>query len=286
MTQPRYVKTRHGEVAVHLDEQPGEPIVMLHGLGGDHHQVQAFLPEPWITPDIVMRRVAVDMRGHGDTAVLGDPETLNIRNFAEDVHDVICSLDDVNTPLTVLGISMGAAVTIEFACRFPQLVSRIILIRPSWDGTSRAEHSAVFPVLSRFLAESGPAGLDPFMKTPEYQAVAELSPAMAASLRKQFTRKDGQKRAAVLEHIPRSPQMRTEAEIARISVPALVLGAPNDPNHPLEFAETLSGVIPNAQLVRLPAKLESPGAHETELRAAVSGFLRQALPGWPGPVPA
>jgi pimeloyl-ACP methyl ester carboxylesterase len=276
VTEPQFIKTRHGEVAVHVDEQPGEPIVMLHGLGGDHHQVQAFLPEPRITPDIVMQRIAVDMRGHGDTAVLGDPSTLNIRSFAEDVRDVILGLDQVNqaTPLTVLGISMGAAVTIEFTCGFPELVSRIILIRPSWDGRSRAEHSAVFPVLSRFLAESGPAGLDPFMETPEYQAVAELSPTMAASLRKQFARKDAQQRAAVLEYIPRSAGMRTEAEISTISVPALVLGAPNDPNHPLEFAETLAGVIPNARLVRLPVKLESPGDHEAGLRAAVSGFLR------------
>lgn len=256
-----------------MDEQPGEPIVMLHGLGGDHHQVQSFLPEPQITPDIVMRRIAVDMRGHGDTAEVGDPSTLNIRSFAEDVRDVILGLDQT-TPLTVLGISMGAAVTIEFTCHFPELVSRIILIRPSWDGRSRAEHSAVFPVLSRFLAESGPAGLGPFMETPEYRAVAKLSPAMATSLRKQFARKDAQQRAAVLEYVPRSAEMRTEAEISTISVPALVLGAPNDPNHPLEFAETLAGVIPNARLVRLPVKLESPGDHEAELRAAVSGFLR------------
>lgn len=273
MTEPRYVKTRHGEIAVHADEQAGEPVVMLHGLGGDHHQVQAFLPEPRITPNLVMQRVAVDMRGHGDTVVLGEPDTLTIRSFAEDVQDVVVGLG-LPTPLTVLGISMGAAVTVELACRFPELVSRIILIRPSWDGRSRAAGSAVFPVLSRFLAASGPAGLDEFMQTPEYQAVASQSPAMAASLRKQFTRNHGQQRAAVLQFIPQSPGMRTTAEISAISVPALVLGAPHDPNHPLAFAETLAGVIPHAELVRLPAKLESPGGHETALRTAVSGFLR------------
>lgn len=273
MTEPQYIKTRHGELAVHVDEQPGEPVVMLHGLGGDHHQVQAFLPDPRVAPDQVMQRIAVDMRAHGDTAVVGEPDTLTIRSFAEDVHDVILGLG-LATPLTVLGISMGAAVTIEFACRFPELVSRIILIRPSWDGNSRAEGSAVFPVLSRFLAESGPSGLEPFMQTPEYQFVASRSPTMAASLRKQFARQDGQQRAAVLEYIPQSPDMRTAAEISGISVPALVLGAPNDPNHPLACAENLAGTMPNARLGRLPMKLETPGQHEAELRAAVSGFLR------------
>lgn len=276
VSKAQHVKTRHGELAVYVDEQPGEPIVMLHGLGGDHHQVQAFLPDTRITPDLVMQRVAVDMRGHGDTAVVGEPATLNIRSFAEDVKDVIDGLGQA-TPLTVLGISMGAAVTIEFTCRFHELVSRIILIRPSWDGRTRAQASSVFTVLSRFLAEAGPAGLDAFMQTPEYQAVAEKSPTMAASLRKQFSRKDGQERAAVLEYIPQSPGMRIEEEISTIRVPALVLGAPNDPNHPLECAVTLAETIPDARLVRLPRKLETPGDHETQLRAEVRGFLRDTL---------
>lgn len=272
----QFVKTRHGELAVHVDDQPGEPLIMLHGLGGDHLQVQAFLPEPRLADGIVMRRIAPDMRGHGDTTMTGDHSVLNIRAFAEDVHDVIFSLGQTVgvPPATVLGISMGAAVTLELACRWPDLVTKIILIRPSWDGVSRSDSASVFPVLSRFLRESGPAGLDAFTQTAEYRAVAEVSPPMAASLRKQFARQNAQERAAVLEYIPSSFPMRTLPEISAITVPALVLGAPGDPVHPLPFAETLASAMPNARFTRLPRKLESPGEHEAELRTAVSGFLR------------
>jgi hypothetical protein len=85
------VPTPHGLLHVATEGSGDHAVVLLHGLGGDHNQGLGFAPavgqleadgRPW-------RKVAVDMRGHGDTETLGPPETLTHAAFLDDLTAVL-----------------------------------------------------------------------------------------------------------------------------------------------------------------------------------------------------
>jgi 3-oxoadipate enol-lactonase len=57
--------------------------------------------------------------------------------------------------------------------------------------------------------------------------------------------------ADALEVVPRSQPFATGSDLARISVPTLVIGSRDeaDPEHPLEVAERYAATIPGARLL-------------------------------------
>lgn len=68
--------------------------------------------------------VAVDLRGHGQSDKPPMEYTLSV--FAEDVAE-ICNELQLDTPI-VVGHSMGGAVALEVAARYPDFLSGIVLI--------------------------------------------------------------------------------------------------------------------------------------------------------------
>src|SRR5436305_462059 len=91
----------------------GTPLVFQHGLGGDVNQpFGLFAPPPGI------RLLAFDCRGHGETRPLGNPEKLSLASFADDL--LACMNHLAIERAVVGGISMGAAVALNFALRFPE----------------------------------------------------------------------------------------------------------------------------------------------------------------------
>lgn len=253
------VPTPNGPVAVVTDRTGSPTVVLLHGLGGDHEQALGLLPA-----DTVCRRVAIDMRAHGDTEVVGPAETLTIDEFSRDAEAVIEHLG-LKQPLVGVGVSMGAAITLALALRRPDIFAGCALVRPAPPGCE------VFAVAGRVLAAHGPAGLDLFVASPEYQEIERASPVVAGSLRRQFDRKDAQRRAAVLESVPYCPPPARD-QLQRLKIPVLIVAAPDDPVHTLDQAEYLASVIPGATMRIVPAKLATQGAHEIALRAAVESF--------------
>jgi pyruvate dehydrogenase E2 component (dihydrolipoamide acetyltransferase) len=101
----------------------GEPIVMLHGFGGDLNTwmfVQPVLAEK-------SRTIALDLPGHGGSTKqvdAGDPETF--------VAAVQAALDALGIKRTrVIGHSMGGAIAAMVAAKRPDLVSALTLIAPA-----------------------------------------------------------------------------------------------------------------------------------------------------------
>jgi pyruvate dehydrogenase E2 component (dihydrolipoamide acetyltransferase) len=101
----------------------GEPIVMLHGFGGDLNTwmfVQPVLAEK-------SRTIAFDLPGHGGSTKqvdAGDPEM-----FVAAVQAVLDALGIKRTRL--IGHSMGGAIATLVAARRPDLVSTLTLIAPA-----------------------------------------------------------------------------------------------------------------------------------------------------------
>src|SRR5207244_2936176 len=98
----------------------GLPFVFQHGLGGDVSQ-----PFGLFRPPPGFRLLAFDCRGHGETRPLGDPEKVGIAPIAD---DLLALLDHLRIGRAVIGgISMGAAVALNFTLRYPQRVAGLVL---------------------------------------------------------------------------------------------------------------------------------------------------------------
>ena len=97
----------------YYDLGTGRPFFFQHGLGGE-----AKLVCDLFTPSAGIRMISFDARGHGETRPLGDPEKISIASFADDLGEL---MDHLKIERAIVGgISMGAAMALNFTLRFPQ----------------------------------------------------------------------------------------------------------------------------------------------------------------------
>ncbi|WP_042939692.1 alpha/beta fold hydrolase [Rhodococcus sp. AW25M09] len=170
--------------------------------------------------------------------------------------------------IVVAGISLGAAVAARWAADNASSTIALALALPAWTGDpagSPAALSAQFT--ARLLREEG---LDAVTAT-----MASSSPEwLARTLRRSWAAQwpalpDALDEAA--RH--RSPDL---AELARIQMPAVVVGAVDDAVHPIDVARQWAGTLPDCALrtVTLDGIGSDPGCLG---RAAVDGLDRH----WP-----
>ena len=114
-------KVRDGvPLSFHDNESRKSALVLIHGWGCDHTtllQQQAFFSD-------THRVVNVDLRGHGES---GSPKQIySVAQFADDLAWLCQELGIQRAAL--IGHSMGGAVALETASRFPELVGAACLI--------------------------------------------------------------------------------------------------------------------------------------------------------------
>ena len=128
--QHRYVPSPNGPL--HALDFGGDstPLVCLHGVTGSAwawHDVASALPG--------QRLVALDMRGHGDSAW----SPTHAYDTSEHVADLALQVDALGVDTVDLaGSSWGALVALEYAAANPDRVGRLALvdIEPSFDASS------------------------------------------------------------------------------------------------------------------------------------------------------
>src|SRR3954467_9055585 len=95
------------------------PFIFQHGLGADLTQ-----PVALVKADKRFRVISFDFRAHGNTHPVGPVEKIGIAAFADDVRAI---LDNLKIQRAIIGgISMGAAVSLNFALRFPERVIGLV----------------------------------------------------------------------------------------------------------------------------------------------------------------
>ncbi|PRY44988.1 alpha/beta fold hydrolase [Umezawaea tangerina] len=245
----------------------GPPVLLLHGLGGDRRQALGLLPDGFEAT-----RIAPDLPGHGDTdLVAGEPVTF--AGFAGLVADLLDALRP-RGKLAVVGVSMGAGIAVALAVARPDLVERLVLVRPAWLDVRPAPNLAPFRQIARLLETHGAeAGREAFVRTPEYRAVEAAAPAMAMSLVGQFGRPDAVGRAGVLDALPNDLPLAERDAYAGLGVDTVVIAAPDDPVHPESAARTLADWIPGARLVGVPRKMPDPAEHQSAVQREVAAAL-------------
>jgi pimeloyl-ACP methyl ester carboxylesterase len=208
--------------------------------------------------------VTLDPLGHGRSDRPADPHAYSVTAFAE---QVVALLDHRGIAQAVVGgTGLGANVALETTAIAPARVRGLILDAPLLDNGVEAGILAFGPLLlaARFLPLSVsalrrltrpvPRGIVPFWAGIVLDTCDQRPGSMAALLHGLFFG-----RAA--------PSARERRAIA---VPALVVGHPADPMHPLADAEMLADELPRGTFVRARSVLEWRLAPERLDRAAVA----------------
>jgi pimeloyl-ACP methyl ester carboxylesterase len=136
-----YVSQRLRMHYVDWGNESAPPLLLVHG-GKDHAR-------SWDWVARALRRdwhvIAPDLRGHGDSAWA----TGGSYAIAEFVFDIIQLVDALHlAPLTIIGHSLGGAISLHYTGLFPQNVTRLVAI----------EGLGPSPELERKL-EAGPASV-------------------------------------------------------------------------------------------------------------------------------
>jgi pimeloyl-ACP methyl ester carboxylesterase len=264
-----------------------------HGIGGTLAQPFLFLlrsdgeesnvdKEPGVR-ERKFRMAAFDCRAHGATP-LGDPEKLRIDIFAD---DLVVFMDHLQITTAVLGgISMGAAVALSAALRYPERCIALVLSRPAWlNGSMSSQAIAAYAEAARLLKdEPSPEGaLQKLEKSDIYRAINEQCADAGKSLLGQVrcvVLDPNRREAAVarLQYLPTGQSGLDLQSAAAVAVPTLIMATPNDPIHPLSLAHALAGAIAHASFVKLEPKQLNDGPHIEEVNSLMVQFLDSVFP--------
>jgi pimeloyl-ACP methyl ester carboxylesterase len=268
-----YATTAHYRLELNGARDGG--IVLLHGLGGDLDQLWGLT-----TGDVGGHPVpilAADAREHGLTPA-PDEQPLTFDLLARDVTSLADHLQ-LGPKLVLVGVSMGAATALAATLQAPDRVHGLVLVRPAWLNQPRPDNLQVFPEVARLLRTEGPRrGRAIFQQSGPYRELEAISPTGATSLIGQFDQPEAVARARRLEELPSSVPYQDPQSVRNLSVPVLVIGVPDDPVHPIGYAQQLAGLVPGSQLELLTSRDISPERNRADLEAAVNHFLADLAP--------
>ena len=107
---------------------PDRPtVVLLHGGGQTAHT--------WDLAALLLRDryhlVALDQRGHGDSAWTPDPEQDAAPLMVEDTRAFLAHVEETypgSSPLALVGMSMGGAVALRYASENPPALRALVIV--------------------------------------------------------------------------------------------------------------------------------------------------------------
>ena len=149
----RYYYEVHGE---------GEPLLLLHGGLGS---IDMFGP---LLPMLAQHRrvIAVDLHGHGRTALGGRP--INLIDMGDDMATILAALGVAQAD--VLGYSLGGGTAFRLAVQHPAMVRRLALVSAGFS------QDGFYPEMLPMQAQVG-AGMAEMMRgTPMYTSYVAVAP--------------------------------------------------------------------------------------------------------------
>lgn len=263
---------RRGEIVLSgVDIGAGPAVLFQHGLGADQAQVAEIFPNR-----LSLRRLTLECRAQG-LSEAGPPQCFSITTFAD---DAVAFLDAANVEgFAAGGISMGAAIALRLAVRFPDRVRALILVRPSWLWGRAPQNMHPFAEVAAVLRNEtdSAAALAAFDRSETARRLARDAPDNIVSLRKFFGHARPLIVASLLEAIADDGPGVSEDEIAALRAPTLVIGTVADLIHPIEFARTLADRIPTAFLVEVTPKAIDRVGYVREVQEALEAFLNERI---------
>ncbi len=235
----------------YLDEGEGDPIILVHGFASSKNV-------NWVYPTWVSelrkngrRVIALDNRGHGDSAKLYDPAQYSIPTMA---GDVLALMDHLGIPRAdIMGYSMGGRMTAWLGLNEPQRLRSAILggigVGGLIEGTGPGENVAEALEAPALEDVSDPVGRT-------FRAFADQ------------TRSDRKALAACLRG---TRDLMRKEEAARIDVPVLIaVGTTDDV---AGSAKSLGDIIPGSQVLDIPNRDHMRAVGDKVYKTGVIDFL-------------
>lgn len=227
----------------------GQPIVLVHGFASN-------LQDNWVLTGWVKRLldqgrrvVALDCRGHGESAKPHDPEAYADGAMAGDVIRLMDHLEIARADL--MGYSMGGGIALDLIMRHPQRFRRVVLGGVGGITRRATESSAIADAL---------AADDP----------SAASGIVARGFR-QFAEQRGNDLKALAACIRRGRSRPEPEALASITLPVLV--AVGEKDDLVGRADTLAEAIPGARLVTVSDRDHLTVVPDDRFKEAILGFL-------------
>jgi pimeloyl-ACP methyl ester carboxylesterase len=255
------VATPHGVELECLATGSGRPVtVFAHGLAGGIADTRP------LGSAVEGKRIFFQFRGHGRSAA--PPGRWTYLDLARDLRAVA----DLNGATRALGVSLGAGALCRLLADNPGRFERVVFFLPAVLDAARP--AAAKRRLSGLLdaVESGDPAEVADVVSQEVPAPLRNSPAAWAYLRRRVEQLMRDGLGEGLATLPDEVAVADRAALAEVTVPALVLGCRGDDLHPVEVAEQLAAVLPQATL----HVYDRPGVLWTDradLRDRIAGFL-------------
>lgn len=211
----RYYYEIHGQ---------GEPLLLLHGGLGN---IDMFGP---VLPALARHRqvIAVDLHGHGRTALGGRP--ISLIDMGDDLAVVLRELG--YEQVDVLGYSMGGGVAFRLAVQHPGLVRRLAMVSAGF------AQDGFHPEMLPQQAQVGAAMAEYMKDTPMYQSYAAVAPHP-----EEFPRLLDR-----MGELMRQPYDWSE-DVRKLTMPVLLVYGDGDmyrPEHIVRFYQLLGGGLRDA----------------------------------------
>ena len=258
--------TRSPRIA-YAEKGQGEPLVFLHGIGGNRRNWDGELQHF----GHAYRAVAVDFRGYGDSEAI--EEGFELTDFVSDVIRVLDALGAQKAH--VVGLSMGGLIAQGLYAQVPERIASLTLV------ACRAADEPVLPLARQeaFIRER----LGPLRAGGSEALAVSLAPKLLgkgaspqaceqvmASLRK--VRPD-----AYFQVMAARMRVAPMLDPGTVRVPTLVIGSDEDQVAPLEQMRALASAIHGAQLKEIRGaghliNLEKPQEFQQTLENFLSGL--------------
>lgn len=236
----------------YLDEGEGRPTVLVHGFASTKEV--NWLQTSWFTTltGAGRRVIALDNRGHGQSAKLYDPAEYHTSKMADDVRAL---LDHLGLPRAdVMGYSMGARITAFLALEHPDRVGCMVL-------GGLGIHLVDGVGLPESIAEA--------LEAPSIDDVTDPQGRTFRAFADQ-TKSD---RRALAACIRGSRQTLTREQAASIRTPTLIAVGTKDTI--AGSAEKLAAIMPNAKVLHIPNRDHMLAVGDKVFKAGVLQFLQE-----------
>lgn len=237
-------KIQIGDIKLYYEEQgEGEPLILIPGFSNGlwiwFKQIPAFAQK--------FRTITFDPRGISRSEAPDAP--ISIRTIADDVASLLRALEIERAH--ILGASFGGFVAQEFALGFPQMTRSLILCCTSFGGPHH-----VPPPLATLEAIASTKGLNTEERVRENLLLA-FSPGYLEENKEEVRRVTEMRAAnpvpehAYLHQLQAAMVFNTEARVADIKAPTLVITGNEDIIVPFANSLNLAAKLPQAKLITI-----------------------------------
>ncbi len=241
----------------------GDLLVLVHEMGGAIESWDYVLPSLVDHFDVLR----YDQRGGGwSEKVKG---RLSVETAADDLAALLDALA-IQKQARVMGVAVGAGVSLKFASKYSERVARLVLSSPA-TGVAEDRRQATEERADDTERRGMRAVCDATMANayPEVLRDSERFPAM----RNRWLCNDPESYAATTRMLV---DMRLEPDYAKVKCPTLVVGNEHDALRPPAMAKQVADAIPGAEFKVIPSGHFMPTQSPDLFVEHVLPFLRGA----------